>query len=230
MVSIDEATVARLKTHGERFEILVDPDEALKFKKGEEYENFLVTNYIFTDAEKAKKAPQDLLQNIFSTTEVNEVAKKIVKKGELLYTAEQRKKMREDKRKDVISRLSQGIDPRTGRPHPPKRIENALKKANIHIDPSKSAEKQVKEILKEIRPIIPIKFEEREIAVGIPAQYAPKVYGILKERYDVIDEKWRNNGSLYMLISISAGSQEELYNDVNSLTKGEAETKLMKRK
>jgi ribosome maturation protein SDO1 len=230
MISIDEATVARLKTHGERFEILVDPDKALEFKRSEGSENFLATNYIFKDAKKAEKVPQELLEKVFGTTDVLEISHIIVKKGEMLYTAEQRKAMLEEKEKAIIAHLSQGVDPRTGHPHPVRRIKNAIEKSKVHIDPSKSVQEQVKDILKEIRIILPIKFEERDIAVKIPPEYSAKAYGVIKGKYDVLKEEWKNNGVLYMLVTLPAGSQDEFYNDVNSLTKGEAETKIVERK
>jgi len=36
MIPLDNAVVARLESHGEKFEILVDPDLAVKFRQGEE--------------------------------------------------------------------------------------------------------------------------------------------------------------------------------------------------
>jgi ribosome maturation protein SDO1 len=35
MIPIDEAVTARLESHGERFEVLVDPDAALEIRRGE---------------------------------------------------------------------------------------------------------------------------------------------------------------------------------------------------
>jgi len=230
MVTIDEATVARLKTQGERFEILIDPDKALAFKHGEKADDFLVTDYVFKDAQKGEKASEEVLKKIFHTTDVLEISKVILKKGEFLYTAEQRKKMIEEKKKAIITLLSQGIDPRTGYPHPLRRIEDALEKAKVHIDPSKSAQEQWENILKKIRPILPIKFEMREIAVKIPAHYSSRTYGVLKHKYEILKEEWRKDGMLYLLVSLPAGLQDTFYEDLNSLTKGEVETKLIERK
>ncbi len=230
MVTLDEATVARLKTQGERFEILIDPEKALKFREGEASDDFLVTNYIFKDARKGEKASEETLKKVFNTTDVLEISKIILKKGEFLYTAEQRKKMLEEKKRAIITLLSRGIDPRTGYPHPPKRIEDALEKARVHIDPSKGAQEQIEGILKKIRPILPIKFETKEIAVKIPPEYSSKAYGSLKHRYTVLKEEWKKSGTLYLLVSLPAGLQDAFYEDLNSLTKGEAETKLVERK
>ena len=34
MIPLDKAVVARLESHGEKFELLVDPDEAVIFQAG----------------------------------------------------------------------------------------------------------------------------------------------------------------------------------------------------
>ncbi len=56
MVNIDEAIIARLESHGEKFEILVDPDLAADFKNPERddviIEDVLAVEDIFKDAKK----------------------------------------------------------------------------------------------------------------------------------------------------------------------------------
>ena len=50
-------TTARIKKYGENFEIIVDLDKALKFKKEESSgSDFLETDRIFTDSKKGFKA------------------------------------------------------------------------------------------------------------------------------------------------------------------------------
>jgi ribosome maturation protein SDO1 len=41
-------------------------------------------------------------------------------------------------------------------------------------------------------------------------------------------QEWQNNGSWIGVISIPAGMQDDLYSLLNSLTKGSAETKIIK--
>ena len=55
----------------------------------------------------------------------------------------------------------------------------AMEEAHVNIDPFKSVEALVKETVKALRPIIPIKFAEMRFAVKIPADYAPRAYGEL---------------------------------------------------
>ena len=53
MISLDEAVTARLETHGERFEVLVDPDAALEMKRDEfegELEDVIAARDVFENA------------------------------------------------------------------------------------------------------------------------------------------------------------------------------------
>ncbi|HUL61873.1 MAG TPA: ribosome assembly factor SBDS, partial [Methanocella sp.] len=52
MVTLDTAVVARLKTHGEHFEVLVDPDGAYDLKHGAsvKIEDILAVEDVFLNA------------------------------------------------------------------------------------------------------------------------------------------------------------------------------------
>ena len=61
-----------------------------------------------------------------------------------------------------------GVDPKTKLPHPAQRIKNAMDEARVTINEFRRAEDQVDGILKSIRPVLPISFEKRKIAIKIP--------------------------------------------------------------
>ncbi len=231
MVAIDESIIARLKTHGKTFEVFVDPDGALAFKKGDQVkiENILAVEDVFSDAKNGDRpAEQDVL-NAFGTTDATKIAQKIIMEGELQLTTEQRKKIQEDKKKQVIAFIARNaINPQTKAPHPPARIEAAMDEAGVHIDPMKSVDEMVTIAMKAIRPIIPIRFEEVNIAIKIPPEYAAKTYGSIVKFGNLMKQEWQNDGSWIGIISIPAGMQDELYNLLNGLTRGSAETKFLK--
>ena len=60
-------TTARMKKGGKSFEIIVDLDKALKFKKGESSGNFLEANNIFSDSKKGFAAPSKDMEEAFGT-------------------------------------------------------------------------------------------------------------------------------------------------------------------
>jgi len=230
LVTLEEAVIARLETQGFRFEVLVDPDLALDFKRGEEVgvSEMLAVETIFKDAKKGEKASEENVKKVFGTEDVLEAIGKIVKKGEIHLTTEQKKKLQEERKRQVITSIARnGINPQTGAPHPPARIEKAMEEAKVHVDLSKSAEEQVPRVLQAIRPIIPIRFEERKVAVKIPAHYAGKSISRVKTFGKIEKEEWQKDGSWIFLITLPAGIVEEFYDELNGLTHGEVETKLI---
>ncbi|MEI6104981.1 MAG: ribosome assembly factor SBDS [Methanothrix sp.] len=231
MVRLDDAVPARLKTHGTTFEVLVDPDGALALKRGDRVnlEDILAVEDVFENASRGDRSPEEDLQKAFGTLEVLPIAEIIIKKGDISLTAEQRKQFIENKRRQVIEVIARNaINPQTKTPHPPGRIEQAMTEARVNIDPTKSIDELVKIAMKAIRPLIPIRFELVEVAVKIPSAYAPKAYGEVAAYGKLSREAWQNDGSWIGVVEIPAGMQTEFYALINRLTKGEAETKLLK--
>jgi len=232
MATLDDAVTARYKTHGENFEILVDPEKALSFKRGEKVnlDEVLAVEEIFESASRGDRSSEESLTKAFGTTEVAEIAKKIILNGEIQLTSEQRNKLQEEKKKKVIGVIARNaINPQTMAPHPPQRIEAAMEEARVRIDSFKSVDENVKEVLKAIRPIIPIRFEEVEIAVRIPPPYAARSYGDISTFGQIVREEWQNDGSWICVVKIPAGMQNDFYAALNRITKGESVTKLLRK-
>lgn len=230
MVSLDKAVIARYKHGKKNFEVLVDPEKVDSIRSGAEegIEDALAVDEIFEDASKGEKTTEDDLMAVFSTTDVEEIARRILKEGEVQLTAEQRRKKVEEKKNMVIERICRiSINPQTNTPHPAQRIEIAMKEAKVHIDPFKSVDELVSETVKAIRPIIPIKIEEIQIAIKIPAAYTGRVYEI-KNNYEVTKEEWQEDGAFIALLRVPAGMRDELFSFLNAITKGEVQTKVVK--
>ena len=158
----DKYTVARMTKDNEHFEVLVKPQKALEYRMGKiaGTAEVLVAETIFADANKGTKVSTEALQKSFGTTDALKIAEIILTKGTLQLTTEQRRKMVEDKRKQIIDFIArQSVDPKTNLPHPPTRIENAMEQIRYPIDPFKSVEEQAKDIIKLLRTILPLKME-----------------------------------------------------------------------
>ena len=230
MVSLDEAVSARLKKGSKHFEVLVEPDGALALKRGDDVkiEDILAVESIFEDAARGDHAAESDLTNAFDTTDVLEIARHIILHGELQLTKEQRQQILEEKTRQVVTTIAQNaINPQTRAPHPPARIQKAMEEAKVHIDLTKSVDEQVNIVMKAIRPIIPIRFEEVDIAVKIPAEYATKSYGDIAKFGTLRKQEWQNDGAWVAVIRMPAGLQNDFYGLINRLTKGDAETKLL---
>ncbi len=230
MVSLDNAVIIRLEKNGERFEIFVDPKLAAEYRKGKQIElsDLLAAFDVFKDGRKGDVQSEDALKKAFGTTDFDSIAKEILIKGELHLTTEQRRRAMEDKRNKIVQYISQNyVDPRTGAPHPPKRVELAMEEARVTIDPMKSAESQIDDIVKKLRPIIPLKYEVVRVGIKVPAQHAGRAYGLIKE-FGIKKEEWLNDGSLVAVVEIAPGLQSVLYDKLNKLTHGDVQTKVLK--
>ena len=227
----DRYTIARINHDGEHFEILTKPEPALAYKLGKTttISQVLAADIIFTDAGKGTKASEEKLQTVFGTTDPLKVAEVILKKGTLQLTTEQRKQLVEDKRRQIISFISREcIDPKTNLPHPPLRIEQALKQIHFSIDPSKGVEEQSKDIIKLLRPIIPLKMEKITVAIRIPPEHASKAYGSVKGYGTLKKDQWQADGSWIAVVEMSAGSYGPFLDTLGKITKGNLEAKMIK--
>src|SRR3989344_2664662 len=132
----EKLTLARLKKFGQTFEISVDSDKALKYKRGEinDIHDVLKAEHIYSDAKKGLRVPSQELQKIFKTDDVIAIADTIIKHGEIQLTSEHRAEEREQKRKLLINIIHrQAVDPKTNLPLPAMRIELALEQGKIHL-------------------------------------------------------------------------------------------------
>uniref|UniRef100_A0A7C5UXE6 Ribosome assembly factor SBDS n=1 Tax=Ignisphaera aggregans TaxID=334771 RepID=A0A7C5UXE6_9CREN len=229
-MSKKEYVIARVNVKGKRFEILVDPEKAYKFREGENIplEDIVVSDYIYKDVRKGLKASPNELIEIFGTDDMFRIATEIIKNGELQLTAEQRKELLEMKKKQIVYYISRSaIDPKTKTPIPPTRIEKAIEESRIGIDLYKSVEEQVPNIIKAISKILPIKIAKALIQIIIPSEYAYKVAGQVLRLGEVKKNMWLADGSFIVELEIPAGLQSELIERINALTKGKANIKVL---
>lgn len=231
MVDVDKAVIARLTSHGQHFEILVDCDAALAVKEGKplEIRNVLAAMKIFSDAHKGMEVSEKQLEGVFNTSNIEEAAAQIIKKGEVQLTQEHREKLRDQKWRQIVSMIHvNGVDPKTHNPHPPERIETALRDIKFHVDEFHSVQQQVQDALKKLKVVLPIKFEIKQVEVKIGPNYAGKTYPIVKKFGTLLKDEWMNNGYWHGLVEIPGGLEADLYDKLNDATHGEVEVNVVK--
>lgn len=233
MIPLEEAVTARLESHGERFEVLVDPDAALAIKRGEfdgELEDVIAAEDVFENASRGDRPAESALEEVFETTDPLEIIPEVIQRGEIQITAEQRREMQEQKHKNLVNRIARNaVNPQMDNaPHPPERIESALEETDFRIDPMEPVEPQVDEALDALRPVIPIRFDEVTVAVQVPADYAGSAQAQIRQFGDLEREEWQNDGSWVGVLTFPAGMQNDFYDLVNEHTSGEAETQIIK--
>ena len=231
MISLDEAVLAKYQREGLVFEIYVDPELAREIKSGKEIPvvEVVAAEEIFSDASAGKRASDEDLNKAFGSNNFEEVALIIINKGEIQLTTEQRRKIQEKKKRQLVELISRGaVDPKTHVPHPSSRIEKILDEAKFHVDVFKTAESQLEDALKVLKPIIPIKMETVRMAIKVPAEHSGKVAGVMKS-YKKVKEQWGSDGSFMVLIEIPAGLQGDLMDKLNKMTQGNVDSKVVER-
>ncbi len=214
---------AWLKKAGQHFEVVVDPDAAVVFKESGvgEARDIVKSGHVYSDAKKGDVASETALQEVFGSSDPFVVAERIIREGEVQLTKEHRDKVREQKRKRVVTMIARNaIDPRTKLPHPVTRIELAFEEANIKLDEFKRAEDQVAEIVRKLQPILPIRFEQTVLHVHIPAQYAAKAFSTIGHLGTIKRQEWLTDGSWVGDVETPAGLVNELTDVLNSKTHG----------
>ena len=227
----DKITVVRYSFSGDKFELLVKPDPAFDYKLGKisDISKILVSDEIYTDSSKGNRATNEKLIKVFKTQDSIKIAEIIMKKGELILTTEQRKKMTSEKRKQLVTFIAKTyVDPRSHLPHPPLRIEQAMDDGRVSIDPFKNVNEQVKDIVEKLRSIIPLKSENIILEISVPAQFVAQSYTVLKSTGTLKKEDWQTNGSLKAILEIPAAARPNVIDRLGSITKGTATVEVSK--
>src|SRR3989338_219363 len=230
MIPLEDAVIARYSHSGSHFEVLVGPDAAQEIKKKgsiSDLDACFASGEVFSDSNKGMRAAESDINRVFGTIDFSVIAIRILQKGEIQLTTDQRRKMLHNKKQQIITRISRfAVDPRTHTPHPPLRIEKAIDEAKVHIDPFKTAEEQVEGIIKLLKPILPISMEVSQVMLRIPTEFTGRAYSVLRE-HKTIKEEWQNDGSLKAVIELPAGLQGEFFDKLNKATQGNVQSEVV---
>jgi len=218
--------LARIKVKGKDYEISVDCDRALDFRKKGigNLADIIVSPVVFSHLKKAIKSSEADLKEGFGTTDVLKIAERIITHGEIQLPSEYKAKSREDRYNQVVEFIHKNcIDSKTKLPHPAERIRAAMEQAGAKVDEHKTAEQQAPAIVKLLQKLMPIKFETKRLLMRIPPVFTGKAYGILKDY--LIKEEWLADGSLSCLVEMPAGAMMDILDRINTLTHGDIITK-----
>ncbi|MGI0094528.1 MAG: ribosome assembly factor SBDS, partial [Nitrosotalea sp.] len=206
-------------------------DPALEFKLGKrkDISGVLISDEIYSDSSKGTRASTEKLMKAFKTADATAVATIMLQKGDLNLTTDQRRKMVSEKRKQIVDFISKTyVDPRSHLPHPPIRIEQAMDDARVSVDPFQNTDEQIKEIIEQLRSIIPLKSENMLLEILVPAQFAAQSYSVLKSFGTLKKEEWQSNGALKVILDIPAAARANVMDRLGSVTKGTASIEVSK--
>lgn len=151
-MSTDNSLTIIYSKGGHKFEIYVDREKYPEFLKGHKtFEEISLGNVIFNETKG--QLSEETYTTIFGTADEMTILKTIAKNGEPQYTVQQRRKLVEEKRKQIIEYITKTyIDPKTNLPHPASRIENGMSTIKgLKIDLNQSVIKQGDDIAKQLK-------------------------------------------------------------------------------
>ena len=223
---VDKFTIVRLSAGNEKFEILVKPDPALEYKLGKKADisNIMISDEIYSDANKGTRSSTEKLMKQFKTTDQLEIAKQIMARGDLNMNTDQRRKMIEEKKRQIVEYINKNfVDPKTHMPHPVSRINAVLDEARLAIDPFKRLDDQIKNIIEPLRKLLPLKSEILELNITVPAQFSGQSFSVFKSIGEIKSEQWLSDGSLQVVLNLNAGMKSSFLDRIGTATKGSAQ-------
>ncbi|MFA5797628.1 MAG: ribosome assembly factor SBDS [Candidatus Woesearchaeota archaeon] len=217
---------ARMKKNGITFEVVIDPDAAIAFKHGmgDDWKEVVRAERVFANAQKGLFSPEHDWKSLFPDMTEDEVIEYIIRNGELQLSSEYRKKLQEFKKNKIIEIIHRNaINPENNLPHPITRLKNAFDEANVRIDDKKSAEDQLQEILKKLKPVLPIKFETKKLQIHIGVKYARQQSNLIRSYAKIMKEEWLSDGCYFATVEVPSGVAPDLIDELNKRTHGGVE-------
>ncbi|KAF8665113.1 hypothetical protein AX16_000580 [Volvariella volvacea WC 439] len=193
-IKLTNVSIVRLKKGGKRYEIACYKNKVQEWRTGVEtnIDDVLQISNVFINVSKGEVAKSNDLQKAFGTTNVEDIVKEILKKGELQVGEKEREHDLGALRKEIATLVAEkSVDPATQRPYPVGIIEKAMTEAGFSVKPNKTAKSQVSECLKLIQQEskLPIQRARMRIKVTIPASDVEKLKPKIVDGADKVESE-----------------------------------------
>ncbi|QRV76127.1 shwachman-bodian-diamond syndrome protein [Ceratobasidium sp. AG-Ba] len=164
----------------------------------------LQINNVFSNVSKGQACNSSELQKAFGKTEISEIVKEILKKGELQVGDQERAHESSQLWKEIATQVAEKcVDPATQRPYPVGIIEKAMTEAGFSIKTGKNAKAQVLECIKHLQShsTLPIQRARMRIRITMPSEDGKRLKDkVLESAEKVEDDVWGDEWEVTMLI------------------------------
>lgn len=227
MVNVDDAFEVKYKKGGENFEVLVDFDKLNEFKKKPDeisVYDVLADTKIFRDQRKGDIASPANLNKIFGTDNEEKVIKEILLKGECQIPTAFLNKLREEKKMQVINYIAENaINPTTKSKYSNTMIGTEVDKLKINFKPDIDYLHQAKEVLDNLKKVMPITISKVVVTIKVGGQYCGNFYGPFRKYGKITKEFYDTEGNLHMHIEINESIVDDVINYIKKNSNNEAE-------
>ena len=154
-----------------RFEIAYFPNKVIAWRQKLEFQiQTLQNELIYTNVSKAEIASKDNSKDAFQTTNILEICKIILEKGELQLTEKKRQFVMDNLIKDVAKILtSKTLNPSTKLCFPPGVIKKMIHDCHINLKPNKSAKQQSLDVIRMLIKKLNVPIDVALLSVNIIA-------------------------------------------------------------
>jgi len=162
--------VVRLKSHGKRFEIACYTNKVLNWREGIEKDlnEVVQTEQIYDQVEKGNLAKEKDLKAAFGTTNLEEICKVILKKGQLQVSDTEREVHLERIFRDIVQIIVERcVHPKTLRQLTPHTVESALRSIGFSTRAEDSAKKQALKGIESLCTEMPESFARAKMRLRI---------------------------------------------------------------
>ncbi|KAF4623410.1 hypothetical protein D9613_002007 [Agrocybe pediades] len=193
-IRLTNVSIVRLKKGGKRFEVACYKNKVQEWRTGVEtnLDDVLQISNVFVNVSKGEVAKSGDLQKAFGKTDVSEVVKEILKKGEVQVNEKERDHDLGSLRKEIATLVAEKcVDPATQRPYPVGMIEKAMNEAGFSVKQNKNAKSQVSECIKTLQADsnLPIQRARMRIKVALPNAYAENLKGKILELAEKVEHE-----------------------------------------
>jgi len=216
--------------HGRHFELDVDPDNAIAFRDGKitDLKDVVKSMHVFADVKKGLFASEQDLETVFETKDVETIAKKMLKEGDIQLSQDYREKRRASLFNRIVNDIHRlAIDARTESPLPLQRIQNGLEETKFKIKETQSYDKLLKEAIGGLKVVMPIKITNAQYELYFDFKYADAILRYLENLGNIL-KKQPVQDKMQVIIEIPSGLKGEFFTNVNDITHGTARIELIK--
>ena len=224
-VKLTNVAYVKLQSHGQRFEIACYRNKVLSWKNKVETDigEVLQIDKVYTNVSRGILASTEHLMEVFGSINQLECCKKILERGEMQVTEQEREALVESTFRDVVAIVAdKSVNPETNRSYTTTMIQNAMKQLHINVVTSRSVKAQALEVIRKLKEVMPIARASMALRVVSPIpEEATMKSKIIEDLGLQILKESRTADMVYLDIRIDPEMYKKIEESVQTLTKGQ---------
>ncbi|KAH8583311.1 uncharacterized protein ELE39_000079 [Cryptosporidium sp. chipmunk genotype I] len=202
-IKLTNVAVVRYKSHGKRFEVACYKNKILNWRSGIEWDldEVLQIRTVFTNVSKGQVANSDDLITVFGTSNIDNICKTILSKGEIQVSETERGYMLDKQYTDICHILNKmTVNPKNNLPLSVKIIESELKESGFSVSLNKTTKEQALKAFDILKKRIPDQIERTKMMLKLSVEIGNK-HNIIKRlnEFNIFPISSEENNNIYTI-------------------------------